>query len=315
LSTSLRQALVVLAATAAALASATLPALARDNGRGVAITGAVHTPTTYSAAQLAALPQTTLSVSRGNHQVTDTGVLLETLVNAAAPAFPAGLLNPKNQLLRVTATVRGTGHHEVTFAVGELDPNFGNHPALLALTQNGKPIDGGPQLVLPGDRAPLRFVAGVSEVAVGIATPPATNTSPAAGSPLVFFNMTPVGSRPVTLSSAFLNRLPGENLSVTFQGPAGSQTHTEVGPRLLETLLLAGIPPTLDTWVAAVGSDNYVAAVTPGEQLVGGRQLVLSLHEDAATLAQPRLVAAGDVKGGRDVSGVVDIYAGTGPAR
>jgi hypothetical protein len=31
-------------------------------------------------------------------------------------------------------------------------------------------------------------------------------------------------------------------------------------------------------------------------------------------LPQPRLVADGDVKGGRYVSGVVDIYVGTGPA-
>ena len=33
-----------------------------------------------------------------------------------------------------------------------------------------------------------------------------------------------------------------------------------------------------------------------------------------AMLAQPRLVTDGDVKGGRYVSGVVDIYVGTGPA-
>ncbi|HEY1298539.1 MAG TPA: hypothetical protein VGJ60_36115, partial [Chloroflexota bacterium] len=90
---------------------------------------------------------------------------------------------------------------------------------------------------------------------------------------------------------------------------------TEVGPPLLETLLFAGVLPTLNTWIAAVGSDNYVATVTPGEQLVGGRQLQLSLVEDGVTLAQPRLVTGGDVHGGRYVSGVVDIYAGIGPAR
>ena len=31
-------------------------------------------------------------------------------------------------------------------------------------------------------------------------------------------------------------------------------------------------------------------------------------------MAQPRLVTDGDVKGGRYVSGMVDIYVGTGPA-
>jgi len=61
-------------------------------------------------------------------------VLLETLVTNAGPAYPASLLNTKNELLRVTVTVRGAGHRQVTFAVGELDAGFGNHPALLALT-------------------------------------------------------------------------------------------------------------------------------------------------------------------------------------
>ncbi len=305
-----RSVVVLLLATATALASATLPAYARDNGGSVAVTGEVNSPITYSAAQLAMLQQTSVTFTLGTRQVTDTGVLLETLVTGAGPAYPASLLNTKNELLRVTATVRGAAHNQVTFAVGELDSNFGNHPALLALTQNGKPIDGGPQLVVPGDRAPLRLVSGVSEVSVGIATAPATTTSPSAGSPVVFFN----GTRRVTLSSAFLNRLPRESLTVSFQGPGGTQSHTEVGPPLLETLLLAGSVPTFDTWVAAVGSDNYVAAVTPGEQLVGGRQLQLSLVEDGTPLAQPRLVAGGDLKGGRYVSDVVDIYAGTGPA-
>jgi hypothetical protein len=90
---------------------------------------------------------------------------------------------------------------------------------------------------------------------------------------------------------------------------------TEVGPSLLAVLAAARIWPTLNTWVAAVGNDNYVATVTQAEQLVGGRPLQLSLNEDGTALAQPRMVTDGDVKGGRYVSGVVDIYVGTGPAR
>jgi hypothetical protein len=102
---------------------------------------------------------------------------------------------------------------------------------------------------------------------------------------------------------------------VSFEGPGGVQTHTEVGPSLLEVLAVAGVAPTLDTWVAAVGDDNYVAVVTPAEQSAGGRPLQLSLSEDGVTLAQPRLVTDGDVKGGRYVSGVVDLYVGRGAAR
>jgi hypothetical protein len=279
------------------------------SGPVLSVGGEVSSPTAYTIAQLAALPQTTVTATAGPRQVTDTGVLLETLVLDAGPAYPS-LLNTKNELLRVTVTVRGAGHREVTFAVGELDPNFGNHPALLALAQNGRPIWPGPELVVPGDNAPWRFVSGVSQVTVGIATAPATDTDPSAGSPVEVID----GLHQVTLSSALLARLPAETLTVSFEGPGGLQTHTETGPSLFEVLAAAGILPTLNTWVAAVGDDNYVATVTPAEQFVGGRPLQLSLIEDGVTLAQPRLVADGDVKGGRYVSDIVDIYVGSGPA-
>lgn len=276
----------------------------------VSVGGEVTDPAAYTPAQLAALPQTNVTVHEGRRTVTDSGVLLETLVTDAGPAYPASLVNTKNELLRVTATVRGSGREAVTFALGELDPNFGNHPALLALTENGHPIPGGPELVVPGDTIPLRDVRHVSSVTVGIATAPATDTTPPPASPVEVID----GLRQVSLSAALLARLPARTLTVSFQGPSGLQTHTETGPPLLEVLGLAGVLPTRNTWVAAVGDDNYAAAVTPAEQVVGGRPLLLSLDEDGSVLSQPRLVTDGDVKGGRYVSGVVDLYVGTGPA-
>jgi hypothetical protein len=303
--------IVVAAACSAALTGMPAAALASEGARPVlSVGGEVTSPAAYTAAQLAALPQTTVTVSEGRRHVTDTGVLLETLVTDAGPAYPGSLLNTKNELLRVTVTVRGAGRDEATLAVGELDPGFGNHPALLALTQNGRPIAFGPELVVPGDRSPFRSVPRVSQVTVGIATAPATDTDPTAGSPVDVID----GHRVVTLSAALLARLPAETLHVSFAGPDGEESHTEAGPALLEVLAVAGIVPTRDTWVAAVGDDNYAATVTPAEQYAGGRPLQLSLNEDGGTLPQPRLVADGDIKGGRYVSGVVDIYVGTGPA-
>jgi hypothetical protein len=61
-----------------------------------------------------------------------------------------------------------------------------------------------------------------------------------------------------------------------------------------------------------VGSDAYVAVVTPAEAWFGGRPLLISLSEDGQPLTQPRLVTDGDVKGGRYVSDVVDLEAGHG---
>ncbi len=74
---------------------------------------------------------------------------------------------------------------------------------------------------------------------------------------------------------------------MAFQGPGGVQTHTEIGLPLIDVLAVAGVAPTFNSWVAAVGSDNDVAVVTPGEQLVGGRSLQLSLKEDGVVLDQP----------------------------
>jgi hypothetical protein len=304
--------IVAAAACAAGLAGTSTPALAGEThhaGPVLSVGGEVTTPATYTAAALAKLPQTSATLAFGFGRIKVTGVSLETLVTDAGIAYPA-LVNTKNELLRVTVTVRGAGHRQVTFAVGELDPNFGNHPALLALTLGGRPVAGRPELVVPGDGAPLRFLAGVNQVTVGIATAPATTTTPSAGSPVEVID----GHHMVTLSAALLAKLPAETLQVSFAGPGGTQTHTEIGPSLAEVLAAAGIWPTLNTWVAAVGDDNYVATVTPAEQWVGGRPLQISLNEDGTTLAQPRLVADGDIKGGRYVSDMVDIYVGTGPA-
>jgi hypothetical protein len=276
----------------------------------LSVGGEVNTATQYTISQLAALPQTSATIGVGPRQVTVSGVLLETLVLAAGPKYPGTLLNFKNELLRVTATVRGADHRAVTLALGELDPSFGNHPALLALAENGHRVTGGPLLAVPRDGAPLREVWGVSSVTVGIATAVATDTTPLPASPVEVID----GTRQVTLSAALLARVPARTLTVSFAGPSGLQTHTESGPPLPEVLWLAGVFPSLNTWVAAVGDDNYTATVTPAEQFVGGRPLLLSLKEDGTVLPQPRLVTDGDVKGGRYVSGVVDIYVGTGPA-
>lgn len=305
---------VVCAAVIVSVGAAAIPAVASEDRAGppvVKVGGEVSAPAAYTAAQLAALPQATVTLTVRGHKVTDTGVLLETLVSDAKPTYPASLVNTKNELLRVTATVRGGDRDKVTFAAGELDPGFGNHPALLALTRNGRAIPAGPELVVPGDRPAVRTVPRVLAVTVGVVTAPATDTAPSAGSPVKVID----GHRVVTLSAARLARLPRETLMVSFEGPGGVSTDTETGPALLKVLALAGIRPTLNTWVAAVGDDNYVATVTPAEQLAGGRQLQLSLEENGTALPQPRLVTDGDVKGGRYVSGTVDIYVGTGPAR
>jgi hypothetical protein len=259
--------------------------------------GAVSSPATYSIAALKALPQTTATVSGR----TLTGVSLETLVNTAMPVLPSA----KNAALRVTIAVAGSVGRTVTIALGELDPNFGNHPALLALTQAGATLRDGPDLVVPGDTSPsARFVRRVTRITVAVQSPPPT-PAPSAGAITVHD-----GRRAVVLSATRLAGLPAQTLNVSFQAGTSPQRHTETGPTLDTVLAAAGLRPWSVAWVAGVGSDGYVATVTPAEAEVGGRPLLISLVEDGVVQAQPRLVVDGDVKGGRYVSGVDDLYVG-----
>ena len=266
------------------------------------VSGAVADPAAYTMAQLAALPTETVPLPDGHHTVLATGVSLDLLVTTASPVLPA----VKNALLRVIVTASGPGGRPVSFALGELDPNFGDHDAVVVLSVNGRQLPAGPALAVPGDRVPVRDLPVVSHIRVGV-TNPVVTVPPSAGALVV-----QDGSRTVVLSAATLAGLPQESKTVTFLAGTGSQTHTETGPTLTSVLRAAHIRQGLDTWVAAVGSDGYVATVTPAEAWAGGRPLLISLIEDGTPLAAPRLVTDGDIKGGRYVSGVYDLVVGHG---
>lgn len=261
----------------------------------VSVTGAVASPATYTAAQLAAMPATTYPVTNARRGTpsTVTGVDLETVANLSAPTVPAG----KNTTLRVTLTVTGRSHRAVTFALGELDPSFGAHPAVL--TTSGGSVG----LIVPADRDRSRSVVDVTSVRVAVST--AAVSSGAPGSVRVI-----TAHRTVTLSPWLLAHLPRQTETVTFLAGTTSETLTESGPPLSLALLAAGVLPTPNTAVVAVGDDGYGAAVTLAEAYVGNRPLLLSTNENGAALAEPRLIANGDIKGGRDVSGVVTLQAG-----
>jgi hypothetical protein len=187
--------------------------------------------------------------------------------------------------------VTGDGRRDV-FALGELDAEFGNHPAVL--TTYGHDV----ALIVPGDTNRSRGIADVHAITVTVSSAAAAN--PQAGAVIV---ETP--RRTFTLSARRIAALPARTVTVTFKAGGVPQTHTESGPSLALLLLSSGILPTPDTSVVAVGDDGYGAAATLAEGHVGGKQLLLSTKEDGTALAEPRLVIDGDSAGGRYVSGVV----------
>jgi hypothetical protein len=161
-------------------------------------------------------------------------------------------------------------------------------------------------MLIPGDLGGFRTVPFVDRITVGVQNPTVV-TPPSPGSITILDR-----GRASTLSASTLASLPAKTLQVSFLAGTASQQHTEIGPTLRAVLRAAHIRSDLNTWVAAVGSDGYVAIVTPAEARIGNRPLLVSLNEDGQPLAQPRLIVDGDVKGGRYVSGVDDLVIGEG---
>lgn len=297
----------ILTAAVLAVPMAAVPVgAAAFGGTALRVEGIVSSPATYSMDQLSALATTTVQVTErdGRHQQvhSERAASVEGLVQLAGPVLPQA----KNAMLRVTVTALARGSEPVTFALGELDPNFGNHPAFLSVQEDGRALRS-PKLVVPGDSTDDRFANRVDRLVIAVASP--APTTPPAGAVDVQRE-----GRDRVLVAAALAALPARTVTVSFLAGGGPQQHLEDGPNLAAVLAAAHVRAHPDTWMAAVGSDGYVAVVTPVEATAGGRPLLLSLAEDGASLAQPRLVTDGDVKGGRYVSLVVDLVVGEGAA-
>lgn len=132
----------------------------------VAVTGAVSKPLMLNAADLAAMPQVTLHVafntSHGPESADFAGVPLWAILQQA------GLVedSAKGGNLRHGILVTGADGYGVLLSAGELDPAFAGVQAILAVTENGQPIQQGIRLVVPGDKKGGRSVRHVSTVQV-----------------------------------------------------------------------------------------------------------------------------------------------------
>lgn len=136
----------------------------------IEITGLVTTPSTVSVADLQSLPEQTAEVDfqsgKGDQHHAYTGVLLWDVLQQAGIAVDE---NVKNDILRFYAVVTANDGYQVVISLGEIDPQFGNNPYLLAWEEDGAPLEGdsGPlRLVTPGDVHGGRYVSGISSIDV-----------------------------------------------------------------------------------------------------------------------------------------------------
>jgi DMSO/TMAO reductase YedYZ molybdopterin-dependent catalytic subunit len=139
-------------------------------GETFQITGLVETPLTLTAADLHEFPTQTVEVTfqsgSGEQSHSYTGVLLSDVIAKATLTLDS---DRKNDALRSYLVVTANDGYEVVISWGEIDPNFGNNPYLLAWEEDGVALtgDAGPvRLVTPGDVKGGRYVTGVVTIEV-----------------------------------------------------------------------------------------------------------------------------------------------------
>lgn len=98
-------------------------------------------------------------------KATFTGVYLRDILDAAEINY-----NPdqKNDTLNMYIVATGSDGYQAVIAYGDIDPNFGNQPVMVAYEQDGKPLtDTGPlRLVVPGDSHDDRYVSNLVSLEV-----------------------------------------------------------------------------------------------------------------------------------------------------
>ncbi len=133
---------------------------------GVLLRGLIEQGGTLTVAALQALPSETIQVTflsgTNTEQHSYTGVHLYTVLNNAK--LRVNNDRYKNDKLRKSIVATGSDNYEATIAWGEIDPDFGNAPILIAWAEDGKPLSGagGPlRLVVPTDKRGGRYVSGL----------------------------------------------------------------------------------------------------------------------------------------------------------
>ncbi len=137
----------------------------------IQVSGEVASPGTLSLSDLQSLSSetadTTYLMSDGTQvHHTYTGARLWDVLQVAGPNIDPERLETSLHMYVVLTAKDG---YTVVLSMGEIDPEFGAQPYLLAWAEDGQPLAGdqGPvMLVVPGDRTEGRYIWGVVSIEV-----------------------------------------------------------------------------------------------------------------------------------------------------
>jgi hypothetical protein len=120
---------------------------------------------TWTPAQLAAMPQTSVTVYNEHTKATETytGVpVIDLLTQVGVPATPRG------KDLRLYLVAVGSDDYEAVYAVAEVNPSLHDATVIVADTENGKPLagDGPLKLVDTREKRPARWVRNLVAIHV-----------------------------------------------------------------------------------------------------------------------------------------------------
>jgi DMSO/TMAO reductase YedYZ molybdopterin-dependent catalytic subunit len=137
------------------------------SGPGLVLDGKVKHPQQFSLDALRKLPAERVEVSfqtgRGIETSTYTGVRLWTLLGEVGGIDDAA----KGAELHHTINITGHDGYLVVISTGEIAPDFGAKPAMVAYGRDGEELGNkGLRLVMPGDKHGGRYVRDVVEIEV-----------------------------------------------------------------------------------------------------------------------------------------------------
>jgi hypothetical protein len=291
----------------------------------ILLQGNVAQPGIYNLPDLTPVMTQTATYAAAGTPVTDTysGISLWNLLGDAGGVTVTGA---KNDVLSKYVVATGSDGYKAVFSLGEIDPNFGAQPVMVAyadtagqLGPNGS--DGLARVVVPGDLAGGRYVSDL--VSLKVQSLPEPNPSGPGGisDQLALSGKIadPSIVTPETLSA--LNQSTTE--TATYLSGSSQTTDTYTGVSLWTLIQDSGVltdgsikNDILRYAVVATGSDGYRAIISMGEiDPAFGNQPDLVAYSDTGGQLGPggqdgalRLIVPGDHAGGRYVSNLVSLH-------